>query len=297
MTQIRTTILHGFIALITASLGYGQVPSGRPPAQEFDLPAGISYTVHQYRESAPLRAGQLGIAYPKNAEGKMPMVVCIHGGGWSKGDKDQMAWMAIRYAQMGYVGVTVSYRLNHESPVPACVFDVKEAIRYLKSISSEIHANPNRIGLVGYSAGAHLALLTGLSPEAMEFKSDAHSEYDSSIQCVVGISTPADLEERQRIQGHLKFLPKKKSADAQFIRSLSPLHWVHAGQIPILMLHGDADKIVPAYNYQNFTAKCTRLGIENFELYVEKGGNHTFFFQQQKTTQGVVDRFLAKHLR
>ena len=99
------------------------------------------------------------------------LAACIHGGGWAMGDKDQMAWMAIRYAQLGYIGVTLSYRLNHEAPLPACILDVKTAIRYLKHISKNIHIDPNRIAVLGYSAGAHLALMIGLSPRSDLFKS------------------------------------------------------------------------------------------------------------------------------
>ena len=225
------------------------MPGHRAPAMPPKIPSGIEYSIHQYRVSVPERSGQLGVAIPENAEESLPVVVCIHGGGWAVGDKDQMAWMAIRYAQQGYIGVTLSYRLNHEAPIPACIFDVKEAIRYLKHISSDIHADPERIAVLGYSAGAHLALMIGLSPKAPEFKSDAYPRQDSSVDCVVAISAPADLEERFKSQGRLGFLVENKSADANFIRTISPLAWMDRQQVPVLMLHGDQDRIVPSYNY------------------------------------------------
>ena len=261
------------------------------------IPAGIEYTIHQYRTSVPERSGQLGIAMPEHDQGSLPVVVCIHGGAWAKGDKDQMAWMAIRYAQQGYIGVTLSYRLNHEAPIPACIFDVKEAIRYLKHICSDIHADPERIAVLGYSAGAHLALMIGLSPKASEFKSDAYSRQDSSVDCVVAISAPADLEERFKSQGRLGFLVENKSSDANFIRTISPLTWMDRQQVPVLMLHGDQDRLVPSYNYENFASRCDDLAIDNFELYVNEGGRHMFFFKEQKITQPIVDRFLSKHLK
>ena len=285
------------LIILSASFCHAQQSQGRAHAETPNIPNGITYSVHQYRESAPLRAGQVGIAYPNDASGKLPIVICIHGGGWSKGDKDQMAWMAIRYAQRGYIGVTIAYRLNHEAPIPACVLDVKEAIRYVKSISDNIHADPDRVAVLGYSAGAHLALMVGLSPEAKEFKSDAYHDQDSSVDCVVAISTPTDFEERLKRRGQLGFMPKEKSSDLDFIRPLAPLTWMHADQVPVLMLHGDQDPIVPAYNYEHFARKCQQLSIDNFELFVHEGGKHMFFFQEQKTTQPIVDRFLAKHLK
>ena len=285
-----------YLFIFTVTCSFAKVPGHRAPAKPPNIPAGIEYSIHQYRKSVPERSGQLGIAIPENAKGSLPLVVCIHGGGWAMGDKDQMAWMAIRYAQQGYIGVTLSYRLNHEAPIPACIFDVKEAIRYLKHISSDIHADPERIAVLGYSAGAHLALMIGLSPKALEFKSDAYPRQDSSVDCVVAISAPADLEERFKSQGRLGFLVENKSADANFIRTISPLAWMDRQQVPVLMLHGDQDRIVPSYNYENFAAKCDDLIINNFELYVNEGGRHMFFFKEQQITHPIIDRFLAKHL-
>jgi acetyl esterase/lipase len=285
------------LLLLAPSLSNAQQPSGRAPANAPKVPDDISYVVHQYRESNPLRAGQLGIAMPKDAKGSLPVVVCIHGGSWAKGDKDQMAWMAIRYAQRGYIGVIISYRLNHEAPIPACILDVKEAIRYVKSISGDLHADPERIAVLGYSAGAHLALMIGLSPEATEFNSDAYSEQDSSVDCVVAISAPADLSEQLERRGKIGFIAEDQATDANFIRSISPLTWMDRQQVPVLMLHGDQDPIVPSYNYENFSAKCDDLAIDNFELYVNEGGKHMFFFKEQATTHPIVDRFLAKHLK
>lgn len=282
--------------IVTVTCSFAKVPGHRARAKPPKIPAGIEYSVHQYRPSVPERSGQLGIAIPENASGPLPLVVCIHGGGWAMGDKDQMAWMAIRYAQQGYVGVTLSYRLNHEAPFPACIFDVKEAIRYLKHISADIHADPERIAVLGYSAGAHLALMIGLSPQAPEFKSEAYPRQDSSVDCVVAISAPADLEERLKSQGRLGFLVENKSADVNFIRTISPLAWMDRQQVPVLMLHGDQDRIVPTYHYENFAAKCNDLAINNFELYVSESGRHMFFFKEQQIAHPIIDRFLAKHL-
>jgi acetyl esterase/lipase len=292
---VKFLVYYLFIFTVTCS--FAKVPGHRAPAKPPNIPAGIEYSIHQYRKSVPERSGQLGIAIPENAKGSLPLVVCIHGGGWAMGDKDQMAWMAIRYAQQGYIGVTLSYRLNHEAPIPACIFDVKEAIRYLKYISSDIHADPERIAVLGYSAGAHLALMIGLSPKALEFKSDAYPRQDSSVDCVVAISAPADLEERFKSQGRLGFLVEDKSADANFIRTISPLTWVDRQQVPVLMLHGNQDRIVPSYNYEKFVAKCNDLAINNFELYVSESGKHMFFFKELQITHTIVDRFLAKHLQ
>jgi alpha-beta hydrolase superfamily lysophospholipase len=139
--------------------------------------------------------------------------------------------------------------------------------------------------------------MIGLSPKAPEFKSDAYSRQDSSVNCVVAISAPADLEERFKSQGRLGFLVENKSADANFIRAISPLTWMNRQQVPVLMLHGDQDRLTPSYNYENFASRCDELDINNFELYINNGGRHMFFFKEQEITQPIVDHFLSRHLK
>jgi acetyl esterase/lipase len=291
---VKVSIFYLFILTLTSC--FAKVPEFRAPAMPPKVLAGIEYSVHQYRTSVPERSGQLGIAIPENAIGSLPVVVCIHGGGWAKGDKDQMAWMAIRYAQLGYIGVTVAYRLNHEAPLPACILDVKTAIRYLKSISKDVHIDPDRIAVLGYSAGAHLALMIGLSAESDLFKSKDYPTEDSSVQCVVAISAPTDFDTMLERAGHLNFLPEEKSSDPEFITPLSPINWIHEDQIPILLIHGDQDRIVPPYHYEKFSQKCGEFGISNLERYIHPDGNHTFFFRARKIVQPVINNFLVKNL-
>ena len=292
---MKVSIYYLFFLTVTSC--FAKVLEHRTPAMLPKVPAEIEYSVHQYRASVPKRSGQLGIAIPKNAVESLPVVVCIHGGGWAKGDKDQMAWMAIRYAQLGYIGVTVAYRLNHEAPLPACILDVKTAIRYLKSISKDVHIDPNRIAVLGYSAGAHLALMVGLSPDADVFKSKDYLAKDSSVQCVVAISAPTDFDTMLERAGHLNFMPDDKSSDPKFISSLSPINWIHEDQIPILLVHGDKDKIVPPFHYENFSEMCEKFHVSSLERYIHPDGNHTFFFKARKTIQPIINSFLVKNLK
>ena len=291
---MKVSIYYLFFLTVTSC--FAKVLEHRAPAMPPKVPAGLEYSVHQYRTSTSERSGQLGIAIPENTVGSLPVVVCIHGGGWAKGDKDQMAWMAIRYAQLGYIGVTVAYRLKHEAPLPACILDVKTAIRYLKSISKDVHIDPDRIAVLGYSAGAHLALMIGLSPDADVFKSKDYLAKDSSVQCVVAISAPTDFDTMLERAGHLNFLPDDQSSDPEFITPLSPINWIHEDQIPILLIHGDQDRIVPPYHYEKFSQKCREYGISNLERYIHPDGNHTFFFRARKNVQPVINNFLVKNL-
>ncbi|HAV12379.1 MAG TPA: hypothetical protein DCX06_02620 [Opitutae bacterium] len=266
---------------------------GRAPAIEILPPEGIVYEVKQYRESNVKRACQIGIAYSSNAKEALPIVIFIHGGGWSKGDKDIVAYQALRYAKRGYVGITLSYRLVQESPFPTCIYDVKEAIRYIKSICGDIPGDLNRIGLQGYSAGAHLALVAALSDEG-DFHSGMYSEYDSKVQCVVAVSAPTDFIARKKIGN--KCMTKEQREDDDFLKSVSPVYLIHEKQVPVFMMHGDADDVVKTFHYENFQRRCILVGNCNFILDVFPGGNHTYFFKNARTEHPKMDRFFDEHL-
>ena len=290
----KTTLLCLLTLLV--SLCYAQKREGRPPQKEVKVLPGINYTVQQYREAPDPRAGQLGIAQPKNSKGDLPIIICIHGGGWSEGDKDQMAWMAMRYARRGYIGVTLSYRLTGEAPMPACIQDVREAIRYIKEIATSIQGDPERIALLGYSAGAHLALLTALTPTDTTFKTKANAQHDASVACAVAIAAPADLMMMHNPKKKFKLIAKDESEKVAFLQKISPISHVHKEQVPIFMLHGNADKLVPAFNYENFERKCAKFGVENFKLHIDPRGGHMFFFKKGREMQSRVDRFLSDNL-
>ena len=128
---------------------------------------------------------------------RLPVVVFIHGGGWRNGDKDQSLWQCFRYASDGFIGITVSYRLIDEAPFPQCIEDVKTAIRYIKSLSNEYPIDTDNMGVWGYSAGAHLALMVGLSHKDEWFRSSLYPDFDSSVKCVVAIAAPTYFSDEE----------------------------------------------------------------------------------------------------
>ena len=272
---------------------------GRPAPANIKVPEDIRYAVRSYREGEHPRAGQVGIAVAKQhlgSDAKLPVVIFIHGGGWAKGDKDQLAWQCIRYARNGYVAATVSYRLVDEAPFPACIQDVMEAVRFIKSICPDIAGDPDQIGLQGYSAGAHLALMVALASDNREFHSGTYPEVDSSVTCAFVISAPTDFVERRKQGAPLNFFSEAQNEDPAFLEAVSPLYDVSAGQVPIRMVHGTADELVPSYHYQNFNKRCLDAGVKNFDLVTDEGGGHMFFFRKRKTYQPLMDEFFRNQL-
>lgn len=263
----------------------------RDEPREIKVPDGLTYDVLQYREGEHPRAGQLAISYKPDGVKKKPVVVFIHGGGWAKGDKDAVTYQVFNVAKSGYVGVTISYRLISEAGFPACIEDVKQAIRYVKSLEGKYPIDVNRIGIWGYSAGAHLALMIGLSPDKT-FKTETLSGYDAKVKSIMAVSAPTDFVTRKQLRGSLNFVSESQNNDENFLHSVSPITYVHKKQLPVFMLHGTADPIVKPFHYQKFAKKCEEKGVKNFKLFEFKDAKHMFYFKQQKEVKPVFQSFL-----
>jgi acetyl esterase/lipase len=140
-------------------------------AEEIVGPEGRTISITRdlaYREGDS-EAWKLDLAVATNfGGGTHPALVIADGGGWSAGSKstDVYQKMMVDYARQGYVTINVEYRLTGEAPFPACIEDVKAAVRWLRAHADEYNVDPDRIGAYGHSAGAHLALMLAMAPES-----------------------------------------------------------------------------------------------------------------------------------
>ena len=105
---------------------------------------------------------QVNLARPKG-DGPFPAIVCIHGGGFRAGTRDGYDGLIRKFAERGYVALTVTYRLAPKYPFPAAVYDVKASVRWLRANAAKYHVDPERIGVTGGSAGGHLAQFLGVT--------------------------------------------------------------------------------------------------------------------------------------
>ena len=162
-----------------------------------------------YREGAS-RQWKLDLA-TKNVVGGVPKpaIVVIHGGGWIEGDKSSFASRdagvpgnIVDFAALGFVAVTINYRLAAEAPFPAALEDCKCAVRWLRAHAKVYDVDPHKIGAFGNSAGGHLAMLLGMiGPDGALEGDGPNQDQSSMVQAVVSDSGPIDLVEqyRQRI--------------------------------------------------------------------------------------------------
>src|SRR5262245_48643248 len=136
----------------------------------------------------------LGVAEPP------PVVVFVHGGGWMRGDPSQAAGNALHFARGGIATVAISYRLAPEHRFPAPLDDVRHGLRWVRAHAGELGVDPDRIALLGLSAGAHLAVLAHVAAQDAALAPDlppALHDVPETVRAVVGHYGPYDLARRR----------------------------------------------------------------------------------------------------
>ena len=171
-----------------------------PASPAVDTRANIDYATH---DGVTL----LGDLYLPTAGGPFPALVAAHGGGWQAGARSAFQYWGPYLAARGYVLFAVSYRLakkGHKA-FPQAVTDLLAAVQFVRGSATQIKVDPERIGLFGASAGAHLAALAALGAESAPFKdaypNDPHASLSSKVRALVGVYGVYDVVEMwQRYQ-------------------------------------------------------------------------------------------------
>lgn len=212
------------------------------------------------------RSLKLDLYVPKKRAGKLPLLIFIHGGGWKGGDKADYRIYTQAFAQKGYIVASVGYRLTDEAKFPACVNDVKCAVRYLRKNADELGIDADRIGVVGGSAGGHLAMMIGYSSDIPELEGDGgHPGVSSHVKVVVDIYGPYNLNDNfvHTNEGANKlvesFLGKPVVEAGDLLDKASPAFYHDAKDPPTLILHGTIDDIVPVEQSDQLAQKLTEF--------------------------------------
>ena len=209
-----------------------------------------------------------------------PAVVVIHGGGWIEGDKSSFTLRQHgvpgnieEFADLGFVAVTINYRLAPDAPFPAALEDCKCAVRWLRAHAKEYNVDPNHIGAYGNSAGGHLAMLLGMVGQDARLEGDGpYQDQSSRVQAVVSDSGPIDLVDQYR-RGALRLVCERfldgppVGERAAAYRSASPAEWITPQVPPLLLIYGVEDTQVPVETADRFVLALGRAGLRNVSYY------------------------------
>jgi stearoyl-CoA desaturase (delta-9 desaturase) len=217
--------------------------------------------------------------------GPFPVVLVVHGGGWTSRSRSDMTSVSKRLADAGYAAFNIDYRKAPRHLYPAAVDDCREAVRWLRAHASEHRLDPTRIAAFGYSSGAHLAALIGYD-----------SRVDSPVQALVLGGTPADLRVYPNSPLVRGFLGKRLADDPSLYARASPITFVAAGGPPTFIYHGRQDLLVEVEQARALKKALDEAGVEA-ELYEASPATHytAFLFNGRSIDRAI--RFLDGHLK
>ena len=257
------------------------------------------------RENVPYGTGAgepltLHLAKLKSAEARLPVIAYIHGGGWRAGNKDVHKLDAIEAAKRGYLSVSIGYRFAPKHLFPAQIEDVKCAIRWLRAHADELGIDPQRIGAIGYSAGAHLSMMLGTMDSADGLEgSGGWADQASKVQAVVAYFGPTNFEAPYPaitvpiVEG---FLGGSREQKSDAYKQASPITYVNAGDAPTLIYQGTKDILVPyeqAFEMAGALSKASVPGRVELLL----GLGHGWKPEEMARTQAGALAFFDQYLK
>jgi acetyl esterase/lipase len=203
-----------------------------------------------------------------------PLIVWIHGGGWTGGSKEKPP--GLRFLRHGFALASVNYRLSQDAVFPAQLVDCKAAIRWLRAHASDNGVDPNRIGVWGASAGGHLVALLGTTANVKEFDAGENTVVSSRVQAVCDWFGPTDFTsdinpELDSIESRL--IGGSISQNHQNAQRANPIHYITKDDPPFLIMHGDKDPVVPLHQSQMLADALKKAGVEVTFRVVPSGGH------------------------
>ena len=198
-----------------------------------------------------------------------PAILFMHGGGWIDGDKTTSAndWLA----EAGFFTASIDYRLTDVARFPAQIHDAKAAIRWVRAHAAEYNVDPQRIGVWGFSAGAHLAALCAVTNDTPGYEGEGNPGFSSAVQATVAISPPTDFlidwyavaAMPVHADGEMcmtGLLGGTATAMPELARQASPLWQVDSTAAPQLIFHGTLDGLVPVGQSRAYVATLGHCG-------------------------------------
>jgi acetyl esterase/lipase len=208
------------------------------------------------------------LAYP-DGPGPRPAILSVHGGRWRAGNRtDASSIKVAQWAEYGFFAMSIDYRLVGGSPAPAPYLDLRCAIRWIHAHAGDYAIDPERIYLIGQSAGGQMVSLAATLGEGPYPKIGGWDQARDDIRGVVSVAGSYELNTLS--WGNLWTPVAGNGEDAR--RLASPMTHVSAATKPILIIHSDDDKSVPVQQAVDMVEKLKAAGVRHrFVHYTDRG--------------------------
>lgn len=302
-------------SLILLSLGLSSSWAAEPPlpgSDQVEFRGDVPFL-------APGRSETLDLYLPKKRKPgeKSPAVLLIHGGGWKEGDKRQAREIEFgtALAENGFVAASMNYALRSAGRFPVNLQDCKNGVRYLRAHAEELGIAPNRIAVMGGSAGGHLALMVAYTGDDLTLAPpQPYPGVSDKVSCVIDFYGITDIGARKKTDPEGKPTePRGMNEEDQAVfgpkeegwKQASPISRVRRSVAPTLILHGKKDTTVDRDQSQLLADALKKEGAEVELVWLQKAG-HSFSLRYgnpkekkdplEKDLTPVVLRFLKKYL-
>ncbi len=298
------------IAMMLSIMALSQPPGFQmPPMPQPDF-ADINYA------GDDLEGHKLDIYLPKDGKEKHRLIVVIYGSAWFSNNFKNAAYMSLGkpLTDAGYAVATINHRASGEAKYPAQINDVKGAIRHLRANADKYGLDTSFVGITGFSSGGHLSAMAGVTNDMktrtsgditidVEGNVGGNLDQSSSVDAVVDWFGPVDMarmENCETVKGpdspEAVLMGVAPADSPDMVALISPITYISENTVPMLVIHGNADSVVPYCQGVNFSEELKKAGKLDKFISVE-GGEHGPVTFNEDTFKEMVDFFNAKSKR
>lgn len=260
LTRLVHTGITGVLGLVlTGCATHINEPERTPtlPETEYQVRKAVTYSPPDWPQAL-----QADLYLPEGSD-RAPAVLMVHGGGWERRSRQDMAWLAETLAGHGFAVMNIEYRFAPDFTFPAQLHDLQVAMRWLRDHAGDLNLDPGRIGAFGFSSGAHLVALMATVASSDSDLNHPHGGPDTRPQAVVAGGLPADLVAFGTGKLIRQFLGGTLDEMRPTYRAASPITHVTTDSPPFFLFHGGLDGLVPESQARSFRSELARQGVPN----------------------------------
>jgi acetyl esterase/lipase len=302
---------------LDGSLRFDGPEAGGPPPIEVKL-ADISWVKRKaldvaYDDQSP--AQRLDLYYPETGAAPYPVLLHIHGGGFGMGDKrDDHMDTYLKLLELGIAVGSVEYRLSGEAIFPAAVLDCRQAVRFLRKHAAQFDLDPDKIGVLGGSAGGNLSALLGMNIPNGQFPGEEDMTFDTDCRVCLSVDQFGPIcfrtmDDQARANG-VSFADHDQGTSAEssymggplptlsdeWLAKADPTTYINPDMAPMLVEHGCMDRLVPFAQSVNFVnAIYQRLGQGRVEFVPLPNADHEDREYSSEWNLNVLKKWLKEH--